>query len=75
MNPQHRVPLRISHVLEQNIFNNAGIVDQNIDATKSTKRRFNDSFAVFDAVVVCYSCTMTRSNVLNDGVGCLQGVS
>lgn len=73
MDSQNRVPFRISHILEQNIIrHNTGIVDEDIDTTKSMNSRFNYSLAVLNAVVVGNSFTITRYDFLDNGICGLQ---
>lgn len=46
------VPVRLLHVLEADIAQDTGVVDEHIDAPKGIDRSLDDPVAIFNRVVV-----------------------
>lgn len=71
MNSIDQIPILILHILERNIAQDTGIVNQHVDATKALDRCVDDSISVLDAVIVGDSLSARFSDLLNDGIGIL----
>lgn len=52
MDGDNQVPVLVLHVLEADVAQDAGVVDQDVDAPKGLDGRLDDLVAVLDAVVV-----------------------
>jgi len=65
------VPVRLLHVLEADISQDAGIVDENINATKGINGRFDDSFSILDRIVVADGLAACGADLFDDLVCCL----
>lgn len=72
MNCDDEVPVLILHVLEADISQNAGIVDQNINAAEVLNGSFNDLLAIRDAVVVGYGLAACSPDLIDDNIGSLR---
>jgi hypothetical protein len=66
------VPVRLLHVLEADIAQDARIVDEHIDATEGIDGRLDDGFTVLDRVVVGDCLAACRANDFDDFVGGLS---
>jgi hypothetical protein len=69
------IPIRLLHVLEADISQNAGIVDEDIDPTEGVDGRLDDGFSILDRVVVGDRLAACGADVLDDFVCGLVGVS
>lgn len=67
------VPVRLLHVLEADIPQNAGIVDEDIDAAKGVDGRLDDGLAILDRVVVGDRLAACRADLVDDFVCSLRG--
>ena len=65
----HQVPVLIFHVLEADIAQDAGIVDEDIDPAKVLDGSLNDLVAVLDRVVVGDGLAASRCDLLDNLVG------
>jgi len=59
------------HVFEADVAQDAGIVDQHIDAPETVNGRLDDGIAVFDRVVVGNGLAAGRADLVDDLVCCL----
>jgi len=66
------VPVRLLHVLETDIAQDARIVDEHIDATKGIDGRLDDGFTVLDRVVVGNCLTACGADHFDNFVGGLS---
>ena len=62
----HQVPVLIFHVLEADIAQNAGIVDEDINSAKGLDRSLDDLVAVLNRVVVRDGLAASRCDLLNN---------
>jgi hypothetical protein len=69
------IPVRLLHVLEADISQNAGIVDEDIDATERVDGRLDDGFSVLHRVVVGDRLAACGADVVDDFVCGLAVVS
>jgi hypothetical protein len=67
------VPVGLLHVLEADIAQNAGIVDEDVDAAKGVNGRLDDVFAILDRVVVGDRLAACRADLLDDFICGLRG--
>lgn len=71
MDLHDQVPVRIFDVLEADIPQDTGVVDEHVDSAKSLDRGVNDLVALLDRVVVCDSITTRSLDFLYDNIGSL----
>jgi len=62
----HQVPVLIFHVLEADIAQNAGIVDEDINSAKGLDRSLDNLVAVLDRVVVRDGLAASRCDLLDN---------
>jgi hypothetical protein len=62
------VPIRLLHVLEADISQNAGIVDEDINATKGINGRLDDGFSILDRIVVADRLAACGADLFDDFV-------
>jgi hypothetical protein len=62
------VPIRLLHVLEADISQNTGIVDENINATKGINGRLDDGFSILDRIVVADRLAACGADLFDDFV-------
>ncbi len=72
MDLDSQIPILIFHVLEADIPQNAGIVDEHIDPSKRLDGSLDDVLPVLDAVVVCDRFAACGFDLINDYIGGLQ---
>lgn len=72
MNFVDQIPILILHVLEADITEDTGVVDENIDPAEVLDGCLNDGFTVLNAVVVGYRLATSRSNLLNYYISSLR---
>lgn len=65
MNLHDQVPVVVLHVLEADIPEDAGIVDQNVDSAKGLDGRVDDLFTIFDRIVVGNSLASSCLDLLD----------
>jgi hypothetical protein len=70
-----QVPVFILHILEANVSQNAGIVDENIDSPKVLNGSLDDGITIFDAVVVGDGLTTSFSDLVDNDICGLGSVS
>lgn len=75
MDLDHQIPVLIRHILEANIAQDAGIVQEHIDSAKVLDGSVNDTVAVLDAVIVGDSFASSSSDFVDDHVRCLGSMS
>lgn len=68
MNLHDQVPVLVLHVLEGDISQNTGIVDQDINAAKSLDGSLDDLLAVLDAVVIGNGIAALGLDFLDDDI-------
>jgi hypothetical protein len=68
MNCRDEVPVLILHILEADISQNAGIVDQDINAAEVLNSSFNDLLTISDAVVVGYGLAARSLDLIDDDI-------
>ena len=66
------VPIRILHVLEADISEDAGIVKEDVDAAEGVDGRFDDLVAILDAVIVRDCLAAGSFDLFDDNVGGLE---
>jgi hypothetical protein len=71
VNCHDEIPVGILHVLEADIAENAGVVDENIDAAKVLDSGIDDLFAKLDAVVVGNSIASGLFDLFDDDISSL----
>ena len=69
-----QIPVVVGHILEADISQNAGIVEENIDSSELPNSGINDFFAVLHAVVVCDCFASSCLDFINDYIGGLQHI-
>ena len=62
----HQVPVLIFHVLEADIAQNAGIVDEDINSAKGLDRSLDNLVTVLDRVVVRDGLAASRCDLLDN---------
>jgi hypothetical protein len=68
VNAVNKIPVGILHVLEANIPENTGVVEQNIDTAEVLDGRLNDGLTVLDTVVVGNRLAAGGADLLNDDI-------
>lgn len=64
-----QVPVRVLHVLEADVAEDAGIVDQDVDAAESVNGRLDDLVTELDTVVVCHGLAAGLLDLVDDNIG------
>jgi hypothetical protein len=67
----NEVPVLLLHVLEANIAQNSGVVNEDIDAAEVVNGGFDDGLAVLDRFVVGNGFAACGTNGFDDLVCCL----
>ena len=62
----HQVPVLVFHVLEANVAQDAGIVDEDINPAEGLDRGLDDLVAILDGVVVCDGLAASRCDLLDN---------
>jgi len=62
----HQVPVLVFHVLEADVAQDAGIVDEDVNPAKGLDRGLDDLAAVLDGVVVCDGLAASRCDLLDN---------
>lgn len=70
-----QIPVEIGHVLERDVAEDAGIVDEDVDAAEALDGGINDLVAVLDAVVVGNGLAAGLSDLVDDHVRGLCGAA
>lgn len=65
-------PVCLLHVLEADITENTGVVDEDIDAPKGIDCSLNDPFAILDRVIVGDRFAACGLDLIDDLVGSLS---
>jgi len=66
---EDQVPVRILHVLEADVPEDAGVVDEHIDASEALDGRVDDLLAVLDRVVVGHGLSAGGLDLVDDDIG------
>lgn len=69
MNLEDQVPVLVLDILEADITQDAGIVDQDIDATKCLNGSLDDLVAVLDGVVIGNSLATVLLDLIDYYIG------
>jgi hypothetical protein len=69
---EDEVPVLVLHVLEADIAQDAGVVDEDIDAAESLDGRLDDAVAILDAVVVGDGLAASGLDLVDDNIGSLD---
>lgn len=72
VNLVNEIPVSVRQVLEGNVAENAGIVDDNVDRAKGLDGRLDNLFAKLDRVVVCDSLAASLDDLVNDEISSLE---
>jgi hypothetical protein len=67
-----QVPIRLLHVLEADVSQDAGIVDKNVNAAKGVDSCLDDGLTILNRVVVGNRFTACGADLFDDLVGGLQ---
>jgi hypothetical protein len=73
VNVVDEVPVRLLHVLEADITEDTGIVDEDIDAPEGINGRLDDVLAILDRVVVADRLAACSADLVDDLVCRLCG--
>lgn len=68
MNSNNQIPVGILHVLEADISQDTGIVDQNIDPAEVLNGGLDDLVAILDAVVVANGLSTSSFDFVYDNI-------
>lgn len=71
MDLHDQVPVRILHVLEADVAQNTGIVDEDIDPAESLDGSVDNGLTILHGVVVCYSFSSCGLDLVDDNIGSL----
>lgn len=71
MDSDNQIPVLICYVLEADVAENAGVVDQDVDATVALDGGLDDLVAILDAVVVGNCLAACGLDLLDDDICCL----
>jgi hypothetical protein len=71
VHPVDQVPVLLLHVLEADIAQDAGVVDEHIDAAKGVDGRLDDGLSVLDRVVVGHGFAACGFDLVDD---CICGL-
>lgn len=75
MNCVDQIPILVLHVLERDISQDTGIVDENIDAAKILDGCVDNCLSVLHAVVVGDGLSAGLANFFNYNIGGLKSTS
>lgn len=73
MNLENEVPILVLDILEADVSQDTGVVDQNIDTTKALDRGVDNLVAVFYGVIVCNGLAAGILYFIDDYIGGLVG--
>ena len=71
MDRHNQIPIRIFHVLEADIAENTGIIEQHVDPTEALDGSLDDLVAILDTVVVRNGFAAGVLDLFDDDVRCL----
>lgn len=66
-----QIPVQILHVLEANISQNTGVVNEDVDSAEGLNRGVNNGNAILNAVVVGNSLSASSLNLVDDYISSL----
>lgn len=72
VNLHNQVPVLVLEVLEGNVAENTGIVDEDVDAAKVADGGLDDALAVLDAVVVGNGLAACLFDLVDDDISGLK---
>jgi hypothetical protein len=68
MDGHNQIPVLISHILEGDVSQDTGIIEQDIDSAVVLDRGIDDAVAILNAVVVGYRFTACCSDFVHDDI-------
>lgn len=68
MDRHNEIPIRILHILERDISQNTGIVEEDIDAAEALNGCLDDSVSVLNTVVVGYRFAASGFDLVYDNI-------
>ena len=74
MDVHNQIPVLIAHVLEGDISQNTGVVEEDIDSAVVLDGGLDDPVAILDAVVVGYCFAACGLDLVDDNIGGLWDV-
>lgn len=72
MNSVNQIPVLVFHVLEGNVTQDTGVVNEDVDAAKVLDGGVDNGLAILDAVVVGDGLTAGLANLFDDLIGSLS---
>ena len=75
MDSIYQIPVCICHILEADVSQDTGIIDQNIDATECLYSCLNDLLSIFYAVVIRNGFSTGCLDFVDDNIGGLLDLS
>lgn len=72
MNLDDQIPILILHILEADVPQDPGIVDQHIDPSEGLNGRLDDLLAILDTVVVGDGLAARGFDLVDDDIGRLD---
>lgn len=69
VNLHHQVPVLIFHVLEADVAQDAGVVDEDIDSAKGLDGSLDNLVAILDRIIVGDGLAASRCDLLDNLVG------
>ena len=72
MDLHDQVPVLVLHVLETDIPEDTGIVDEYIDPAESLDGRFDDSLTIFNAIVIRHCLSAGSFDLIHDNISSLS---
>lgn len=68
VNCNNKIPICVFHVLEGDVAQDTGIVEEDIDSAEGLNGGLDDSVTIFDAVVVGYCFAACGLNLIDDDI-------
>lgn len=75
MNLEDEIPVLVFHVLEADVAQNTGVVDEDVDTAEGLDGRVDNPVAILDAVVVGYCLAACGFDLVDDDIGSLREMS
>lgn len=72
MNFDGQIPIGIRHILEADIPQDPGVVDENVYPAEFSYGRLDNPLSILNAVVICYCFAASSSDLVDDNVRCLH---
>jgi hypothetical protein len=67
-----QVPILVLEVLEANVTQDTGVVDEDIDSAKCLDGSLNDGLAILDGIVVGDGLAASSLDLVDDDIGSLE---